>query len=69
MMQLRPEDTRAAMNGDLKYPKHKTSNFERSPLYHSIRIWNNTPHEMRNEDQAKFKVNLQRTKTENYLKM
>ena len=41
--QLSTANTRSAANMKLTIPKHRTSRYERSPLYRSILAWNATP--------------------------
>ena len=43
LQQLKTEDCRGAIRGDLNYPTHKTAQYERGPLYTSIKTWNNIP--------------------------
>ena len=37
------EKTRQGTNGKLKIPKHRTSLFQNSPLYRTIKTWNGIP--------------------------
>ena len=41
--QLSHETNRAAIRGDLTYPKHKTQQYQQGPLYTSIKTWNHIP--------------------------
>ena len=52
---------RSAQNGDLKIPKHKTTIYEKSVLYRTIKTWNNTKVAIRNEETGIFKKKLQAT--------
>ena len=61
----RPEDLRP---GILQYPKHKTSQYEKGPLYTSIKVWNSIPNHFKNLKVNQFKDNIQKYKLQNFLK-
>ena len=56
-------NNRSAENGILKIPKHKTAKYENSVLYRTIKTWNKTPVEIRNESTDVFKKKLQSSYT------
>ena len=53
------EKTRQATNGKLKIPKHNKSIFKRSPLYRTIKVWNDIPNTISRENPKTFKTNYQ----------
>ena len=55
-------NTRAAAKQTLNYPKHKTTLYERSPLYRSIITWNNLPTPLRTTTASTFKKEVQKYK-------
>ena len=50
---------RSAENMILNIPAHKTSKYENSVLYRSVKTWNQLPTELKNEDTSTFKKKLQ----------
>ena len=52
-------NTRFAQAGKLSIPKHKTSKFESSPLYRTIKIWNSIPPKISKEEPPIFKNQYQ----------
>ena len=53
------EKTRQATNGKLKIPKHNKSIFKRSPLYRTIKVWNDIPNTISRGNPKTFKTNYQ----------
>ena len=53
-------NTRGATNKKLLVPMHKTSKFEKSPLYRSILSWNKCPNNLDNDNIKLHKTQLQR---------
>ena len=61
---LKPRlNNRSAENGTLNIPKHKTTRFQSSILYRSVKAWNNTDTSLRQEETHLFKRHLQSTTT------
>ena len=57
---LQPQTTnRAAENGTLNIPLHRTSKFQNSVLYRTVKAWNSTSPEIRKEKTHIFKRKLQ----------
>ena len=54
--------------GNLQIPKHNTSQYEKGPLYTSIKVWNNVPDHLKNLKLNQFKDNLQKHELKNFLK-
>ena len=52
-------NTRYAQAGKLTVPKHKTSKYENSPLYRTIRTWNNIPSSIPKDNPKTFKQQYQ----------
>lgn len=52
-------NTRQAANRKLTVPTHKTSKFERSPLYRTITSWNKVPNSINTENIKQHKKQLQ----------
>ena len=67
MKQLSYEDTRAAVRGDLNYPKHRTQQYQHSPLYTAIKTWNQIPIDLRDNNLTTFKTQLQKQMTKKYI--
>ena len=67
MKQLSYEDTRAAVRGDLNYPKHRTQQYQHGPLYTAIKIWNQIPIDLRDNNLTTFKTQLQKQMTKEYI--
>ena len=55
-------NTRSASNLILNYPKHKTSLYERSPFYRTLRTWNMLPLEVKTTTAPSFKKQAQKYK-------
>ena len=54
-------NNRSAERKILSIPKHKTENYKNSPLYRTIKTWNNTPDILKkNTDTTIFKQNYQK---------
>ena len=53
-------NTRAASLGKMKIPKHRTSKFKKSPLYRTIKSWNETPKDIPKDNIKLHKTTLQR---------
>ena len=62
-------DNRSAQRGDLNYPTHKLQQYQHGSLYSSIKAWNATPSDLRNNKMTIFKKNLQTHITNQYLTM
>ena len=56
-------NNRSAENGNLKIPKHKTTKYENSLLYRTVKTWNDTKANIRTETTSSFKKKLQATYT------
>ena len=56
------EKTRQAEQGKLNLPKHRTTKYEKSPLYRTIKTWNNIP-----ESISENQPNLLKRKYQTYL--
>ena len=56
-------NNRSAENGNLKIPKHKTTKYENSLLYRTVKTWNDTKAKLRTETTSSFKKKLQATYT------
>ena len=56
--------TRAATKQTINYPKHKTSLYEKSPLYRTITTWNKIPTEIKSKPATTFKKCFQKFKVE-----
>ena len=54
---------RSAVKGNLKIPKHRTTKFQNSVLYRSVKTWNETAATWRNETTPVFKKKLQASYT------
>ena len=52
-------NTRAAETRKMKIPNHKTSKFKKSPLYRTIKSWNDTPSHIPKDNIKKHKTTLQ----------
>ena len=52
-------NTRYAQAGKLTVPKHNTTKFENSPLYRTIRTWNNIPTNIPKQNPQTFKLQYQ----------
>ena len=52
-------NTRATEKGLMKIPKHKSSKFKKSPLYRTIKSWNDTPTDIPKDNIKKHKTTLQ----------
>ena len=52
---LSTTDSRQAQKGKLTIPKHRTTAFKKSPLYRTIKIWNEIPTSISTSDATKFK--------------
>ena len=55
-------NTRSATRLVLNYPKHKTTLYERSPLYRTITTWNKLPTEIKTTPAESFKKQVQKYK-------
>jgi hypothetical protein len=55
-------NTRSASKLIINYPRHKTSLYERSPLYRTITTWNQTPLEIKTMPATSFKKQVQKFK-------
>ena len=53
-------NTRFSKRGKLNLPKHKTSKYENSPLYRSIKSWNSIPDHITSENPTTLKNNFQK---------
>ena len=53
------EKTKQATDGKLNLPEHKTTKYENSPLYRTIKIWNNIPATISENEPKKFKQKYQ----------
>ena len=53
-------NTRYANKGKLNVPKHKTTKFEKSPLYRTISAWNKSPDNLPQENVKLHKTHLQK---------
>ena len=62
-------NNRSAKRGDLNYPPHKLQQYQNGSLYSSIKAWNSTPSDLRNNNLTSFKKNLQTYLTKQYLTM
>ena len=67
--QIIHSDTRAATRGDLRYPKHRLQQYKQGPLYTSIKNWNTIPENLRNLNLTRFKKDLQKHLTIQYIEM
>ena len=56
------KNNRTAEKKILSIPKHKTENFKNSPIYRTIKTWNNIPQELKVEENINFKSRLQKHK-------
>ena len=65
--QLSQQGSRGAVRRDLNYPKHKLQQYQQGTLYTSLKAWNNTPADLRNNEQSSFKEKLQTYLTKQYL--
>ena len=65
--QISYEDSRAAIRGDLKYPKHKLQQYQQGPFYSSIKTWNTIPLNVRDHNHGNFKQQFQKFLTEKFL--
>ena len=54
--------------GILQIPKHRTAQYEKSPFYSSIKVWNSIPNSIKDLKTETFKNNLQKQKVENFIK-
>ena len=52
-------NNRSAEKGTLNIPIHKTSKFENSVLFRTVKAWNNTSSEIRTDETHIFKRKLQ----------
>jgi hypothetical protein len=55
-------NTRSASRKTLHYPKHKTTLYERSPLYRTVTTWNKLSQQEKTTKSQYFKKNVQETK-------
>ena len=55
LLYLSEADTRQAQKGRLKIPEHRTTAFKKSPLYRTIKTWNEIPTTINTNDATKFK--------------
>lgn len=53
-------NTRSATRQILNNPKHRTTLYERSPLYRTIQTWNKLPQEIKETPAQNFKKNIQK---------
>ena len=54
------EKTRQADEGKLNIPEHRTSFYKKSPIYRTIKIWNNIPKTINEYNEpSKFKQKYQ----------
>ena len=53
------EKTKQATDGKLNLPEHKTTKYENSPLYRTIKIWNSIPATINENEPKKFKQKYQ----------
>lgn len=67
MQQLSYESSRAAIRGDLVYPRHRLQQYQHGPLYTSIKVWNSIPLHVRDTNLDTFKSCLQKHLTKQYL--
>ena len=58
--QLPKTNTRGAAAGKLNIPKHKTSKYEQSPLYRTIKAWNAVPTDIDKDSVQTHKAAYQR---------
>ena len=52
-------DTRQAQTGKLNIPKHRTAGYENSPLYRTIKTWNDIPSNIETNDPRTLKKQYQ----------
>ena len=52
-------NTRQNTNKKLNIPKHSTAKFKKSPLYRTIKAWNNAPTHLPKDNAKKHKTLLQ----------
>ena len=62
-------NTRAAKQKKMKIPTHRTSKFEKSPLYRTIKRWNSTPHNIPKDNIKHHKAALQNLLLKNQAKI
>ena len=53
-------NTRSAKRQIINYPRHKTSLYEKSPLYRTITTWNQIPTELKTAPATTFKKQVQK---------
>ena len=56
------KNNRSADRKILTIPKHKTENFKNSPIYRTIKTWNNMPQELKEAENTNFKARCQKYK-------
>ena len=56
---LPSEKTRQSKEGKLNLPKHKTTKYKHCPLYRTIKVWNNIPSTIDENEPGKFKRKYQ----------
>ena len=54
-------DTRQAITGKLSIPKHRTAAYENSPLYRTIKTWNDIPSNIETNDPRTLKKKIPKT--------
>ena len=60
-------NNRSTENATLNYPKHNLHQYQQSPFYSSIKIWNSLTTDQRLFDMKNYKKELQRSITEQHL--
>ena len=60
-------NNRSSDSAILNYPKHNLQQYQQSPFYSSIKIWNSLTIDQRLFDMKNYKKDLQRSITEQYL--
>ena len=65
--QLNRNNSRAALRGDLTYPKHRLKQYSDGTFYSSIKIWNSIPLNLRENSLNNFKPELQKYLTQQFI--
>ena len=65
--QLNRNNSRAALRGDLTYPKHRLKQYSDGTFYSSIKIWNSIPLNLRENSLNNFKPELQKYLTKQFI--
>ena len=65
--QLSQDNSRAAIRGDLTYPKHRLKQYSDGTFYSSIKTWNSIPLHLRDNNLNNFKTELQKYFTKQYI--